>query len=110
MQNHTAALTRALDRRGVLQTVLTTRPPTAPRLQRLGDNARVIRLGLPVRCFRQFYSPQAAIVASLLAARADLVHVHLGEDLAVTPVGAAAARLYRLPLVLTVDTSLQTCS
>ena len=30
MQNHTAELTRAFDRRGVLQTVLTTRPPTAP--------------------------------------------------------------------------------
>jgi hypothetical protein len=30
MQNHTAELTQALDRRGVLQKVLTTRPPTAP--------------------------------------------------------------------------------
>ncbi|HEY0128163.1 MAG TPA: hypothetical protein VGB40_03255, partial [Rubrobacteraceae bacterium] len=49
MQNHTAELTRALDRRGVVQTVLTTRPPTAPLSERLGDHARVIRLGLPVR-------------------------------------------------------------
>jgi hypothetical protein len=47
MQNHTAELTRSLDRRGIVQTVLTTRPPTAPRLQRLGDHAGVIRLGLP---------------------------------------------------------------
>jgi hypothetical protein len=46
MQNHTAQLTRALDRRGVAQTVLTTRPPTAPHFQRLGEHARVIRLGL----------------------------------------------------------------
>src|SRR5215218_1191576 len=107
MQNHTAALTRALDRCGVLQTVLTTRPPTAPYLQRLGDHARVIRLGLPVRRFRQLYAPQAAVLAPILAARADLVHVHLGEDLAVVPVGAAAARLHRLPLVLTVHTSLR---
>jgi len=107
MQNHTAALTRALDRRGVLQTVLTTRPPTAPYLQRFGDHARVIRLGLPVRRFRQLYAPQAAVLAPILAARADLVHVHLGEDLAVVPVGAAAARLHRLPLVLTVHTSLR---
>src|SRR5215218_6266486 len=75
MQNHTAELTRALDRRGVVQTVLTTRPPTAPYFQRLGDHARVIRLGLPIRRFRQLYGPQAAI----LAARADVVHVHLGE-------------------------------
>ena len=36
-----------------------------------------------------------------------MVHVHLGEDLAVLPVGAAAARLHRLPLVLTVHTSLR---
>jgi len=107
MQNHTAELTRALDRRGVVQTVLTTRPPTAPRLQRLGDHARVIRLGLPIRRFRQLYGPQAAILAPILAAQADVVHVHLGEDLAVLPVGAAAARLHHLPLVLTVHTSLR---
>src|SRR5829696_6280808 len=107
MQNHTAELTRALDRRGVVQTVLTTRPPSAPRLQRLGDHARVIRVGLPVRLFRQLYGLQAAIFAPILASRADLVHVHLGEDLAVLPVGAAAARLHRLPLVLTVHTSLR---
>jgi glycogen(starch) synthase len=107
MQNHTAELTRALDRRGVLQTVLTTRPPTAPHLQRLGNHARVIRLGLPVRRFRQLYAPQAAVLAPILAARADVVHVHLGEDLAVLPLGAAAARLHRLPLVLTVHTSMR---
>jgi glycogen(starch) synthase len=107
MQNHTAELTRALDRRGVVQTVLTTRPPTAPHFQRLGDHARVIRLGLPVRRFRQLYGPQAAIIAPILALRADVVHVHLGEDLAVLPAGAAAARLRHLPLVLTVHTSLR---
>jgi len=107
MQNHTAELTRALDRRGVVQTVVTTRPPTAPHFQHLGDHARVIRLGLPVRRFRQLYAPQAAILAPILAIRADVVHVHLGEDLAVLPVGAAAARLHRLPLVLTVHTSLR---
>lgn len=107
MQNHTAELTRALDRRGIVQTVLTTRPPTAPYLQRLGDHARVIRVGLPVRRFRQLYGPQAAIIAPILALRADVVHVHLGEDLAVLPVGVAAARLHRLPLVLTVHTSLR---
>ena len=107
MQNHTAELTRALDRRGIVQMVLTTRPPTAPYFQRLGEHARVIRLGFPVRRFRQLYAPQAAIIAPILAARADVVHVHLGEDLAVLPVGAAAARLHRLPLVLTVHTSLR---
>jgi glycogen(starch) synthase len=107
MQNHTAELTRALDRRGIVQTVLTTRPPTAPYFQCLGDHARVIRVGFPIRRFRQLYAPQAAIIAPILAARADVVHVHLGEDLAVIPIGAAAAKLHRLPLVLTVHTSLR---
>src|SRR5215218_2936335 len=46
MQNHTAELTRALDRRGVIQTVVTTRPPTAPYFQRLGEHACVIRLAV----------------------------------------------------------------
>ena len=75
MQNHTAELTRALDRRGVVQTVVTTRPPTAPHLERIGDHTRVIRLGLLVRHFRQLYGIQAAVITPILASRADLVHV-----------------------------------
>ena len=43
MQNHTAELTRALDRRGVVQTVVTTRPPTAPHLQLSLEELRVVR-------------------------------------------------------------------
>jgi glycogen(starch) synthase len=107
MQNHTAELTRALDRRGVVQTVLTTRPPTAPYFQRFGEHTRVIRVGLPLRRFRQLYALQGAIIAPILALRADVVHVHLGEDLAVLPVGAAAARFHHLPLVLTIHMSLR---
>jgi glycogen synthase len=107
MQNHTAELTRALDRRGVAQTVVTTRPPTAPHFQRLGNHARVVRLGLPIRRPRQLYGLQASIIAPILASRADLVHVHLGEDLAVLPIGAAAAKLHRLPLALTVHMSMR---
>jgi len=107
MQNHTAELTRALDRRGVVQTVLTTRPPIAPYFQRFGEHTRVIRVGLPLRRFRQLYALQATIIAPILALRADVVHVHLGEDLAVLPVGATAARLHHLPLVLTIHMSLR---
>ena len=107
MQNHTAELTRALDRLGAIQTVVTARPPTAPFSERLGDHARVIRLGLPIRRFRQLYGVQAGLLAPILAGWADLVHVHLGEDLAVLPVGAAAAKLHSLPLVLTVHLSMR---
>jgi hypothetical protein len=75
---------------------------SAPRRARSRDTS-----GLPGQLFRQLYGPQAAIIAPIFAARADLVHVHLGEDLAVLPVGAAAARLHPLSLVLTLHTSLR---
>ena len=106
MQSHAGQLTRLLDRNGVTQTVVTTRPPGAARSERFGERARVVRLGLPVPAFRQLYSVQAALAVPRLAATADLVHVHLGEDLAALPIARAAARLHGLPLVLTVHTSL----
>jgi glycogen(starch) synthase len=105
MQDHTAGLTRRLARRGVTQIVLTTRPPTAPRRQPLGPNARVIRVGLPVRRARQLWALPAAVLAPRLARRADLVHAHLGEDLAVLPLAFLAARRRRLPVVVTVHAS-----
>ena len=105
MQEHTASLTRALDQRGVLQSVLTTRPPTAPWLERLGTRAIVVRVGLPVRRPRQLYAMPAAVLAPLLSRHADLVHVHLGEDLAILPLAALAARARSLPVVLTVHCS-----
>jgi glycogen(starch) synthase len=105
MQEHTASLTRVLDARGVVQSVLTTRPPTAPWIERLGTRAIVVRVGLPVRRPRQLYAIPAAMLAPLLSRNADLVHVHLGEDLAILPLAALAARARRLPIVLTVHCS-----
>lgn len=107
MQNHTAELTRALDRHGLVQTVLTTRPPGAPRVELVGTAARVVRLGLPIRPFRQLYSAPALFVAQRVAAKVDLVHVHLGEDVAVLPLALAAALPRRLPVVLTIHCSLR---
>lgn len=107
MQNHTAALSRALDRRGVHQTVLTARPPGAPRRAALGRHGAVVRVGAPVPVCRQLYGVTAARLAGPLAADADLVHVHLGEDIAVLPLAARAARRRHLPVVLTVHTSLR---
>ncbi len=106
MQNHTAQLTRALDRAGVTQTVLTTRPPGAPARQDLSRRATVHRLGLPVPVGRQLYSVPALPAARRLARDADVVHAHLGEDLAVLPLAFAAARTRALPVVVTVHTSL----
>lgn len=107
MQTHTAALTRALDRRGVAQTVLTAARRRAPRLELVGERSRVVRLGIPIQRARQLYSLPAAVRAQQLAREADVVHVHLGEDVAVLPLGYAAARCRRLPLVVTVHSSVR---
>jgi glycosyltransferase involved in cell wall biosynthesis len=107
MQTHTGELTRALDERGVTQTVVTTRVPGAPRLERLGRRAQVVRLGLPVTSFRQWYAVPAAFLLARLAASAHLLHAHLGEDVALVPLAVTAARLHRIPLVLTVHTSVR---
>ncbi len=107
MQNHCAQLTRALDRRGVRQTVVTTRPPGAPRIQPMGDHAEIRRHGLPVKVARQLYAPPATADVVRAAAGADLLHVHLGEDLAVVPAALAAARRHGIPLVLTIHCSLR---
>jgi glycogen synthase len=107
MQTHTHELTLALDRLGVAQTVVTTRPPSTSPEEALGAHSRVIRLGLPVPWVRQLYSWPAFGLLPRLAASADLIHAHLGEDLAVTPLARRAARRNRLPLVLTVHTSVR---
>ncbi|MGH8776836.1 MAG: glycosyltransferase family 4 protein [Jiangellaceae bacterium] len=107
MQTHTHELSLALDALGVEQTIVTTRPPTAARDEALGAHGRIIRLGLPVRRFRQLYSWPAAVLLPRLASSGDLVHVHLGEDLAVVPLAMRAARRRRLPLVMTVHTSVR---
>ena len=107
MQSHTGQLTRALDRRGVRHAVVTHRPPGAPVRQRLGDHAVVHRYGLPIEWGRQLYSVPAAVAALRLARHTDLVHAHLGEDVAVLPIALAAARRAASPLVITVHCSLR---
>ena len=106
MQLQAAALTRALDARGVAQVVVTTRPPGAPARHRLGRATTVQRLGLPVARPRQLYALPALRCVHARARGASLVHAHLGEDLAVVPIALSAARRHGLPLVLTVHLSL----
>ena len=105
MQNHTGELTRELDRRGVLQTVITARRVGAPRRETLGRGATVFRLGLPVNRLRQLYAVPAAFLIPAHARRIDVVHAHLGEDLAVLPLAMLAARISHAPLVITVHCS-----
>ena len=106
MQNHTAALTRALDALGVAQDVVTTRPPGAPARHRVGERATVHRLGLAVPAMRQLYGVPAGRLVDRLALGADLLHAHLGEDLAIVPIAMAVARRRRIPWVLTIHASL----
>jgi glycosyltransferase involved in cell wall biosynthesis len=72
----------------------------------VGDAARVVRVGLPMAAFRQMWWLPAARRLRQLARGVDLVHAHLAEDLAVVPLALAAAR-GRVPLVVTVHTSLR---
>ena len=105
MQVHTARLTEALDARGVGQTVITAHRPGAERMQLVSVRSRVIRAGLPIRRFRQLYGVAAASEIARIG-RVDLVHVHLGEDLAIVPLARWAASRIGVPLVATVHCSL----
>jgi glycogen synthase len=107
MQNHTAELSRGLARRGVRQTIVTARPPGAPRYQRFAPKAEVIRLGWNLKRMRQLYSVPAAPLLRSLARTVDILHVHLGEDLAVLPLAMQAAAKRRVPMVMTVHCSLR---
>ena len=107
MQNHTFELTKALDDMGVVQTIVTTRPPGAERVEYVGSRARVHRVGVAIRRFRQLYSLPATRLSSRLARDADVVHVHLGEDLAALPLGLWVSRRHGLPVVVAVHCSLR---
>src|SRR5262245_43626213 len=101
MQVHTDRLTDALDARGVTQVVVTAYRPALPRIERLGARSRVVRVGVPIRRFRQLYGV-AALPEIARIGRVDLVHVHLGEDLAIVPLARWAADRAGAPLVATV--------
>jgi glycosyltransferase involved in cell wall biosynthesis len=105
MQNHTAELTRCLDRMGVRQLVITSRLDGPASRVAFGQRGRVVRTGLHTRLARQFWAPSAAWYA--LGARVDLVHAHCGEDIAVLPLARVAAWRHGCPLVVTVHTSIR---
>jgi glycogen synthase len=107
MQTHTTELSRALDALGVVQTIITSRPRGAGKQEPFGTHGEVVRLGLPVNAFHQLYSWPATATVMRRARGADLIHVHLGEDLAVVPIALFAAQRHDLPTVLTVHSSMR---
>jgi len=107
MQSHTGQLTRALAALGTRHDVVTHRPPGAARKERLGESVTIHRFGLPVPWGRQLYCATAAVAAWARSSQVDLVHAHVGEDLAVLPMALWASRSARVPLVVTVHCSLR---
>ena len=107
MQFSTGQLTRALARLDVQQTVITAYVPGGPRKETRPDGVTVHRLGWAVPLWRQLYWGPAAPLLLRAARNHDLVHVHLGEDLAVLPLALTAARFGGVPLVLTIHCSLR---
>ena len=108
MQNHTAELTRGLDRLGVTQHVLTSRLGAPRSRTRLGRSATVVRTGAPLRAVRQLWAADAAreLLRGPLTSQLGLVHAHQGEDLAVLPLAELVARRAGVPLVVTLHCSL----
>jgi glycogen(starch) synthase len=105
MQVHTAQLSRGLDALGMRQTVVTAFRPRAPRIEPIGERSIVLRVGIPVRRFRQLYA--AAAVPVIAERRFDLVHAHVGEDLAIAPLARWASARGRVPLVVTMHCSMR---
>jgi glycogen(starch) synthase len=106
MQNHTAELTRGLDRLGVAQTVLTSRLGARRSTTTLPTGATVVRTGVPLRTARQLWALDAARML-LGVDGVGLVHAHQGEDLAVLPLAEAVARRAGVPFVVTVHCSVR---
>ncbi len=107
MQNHTAELSRCLDRMGVRQVVLTSRLDGPAGRTGFGQHGRVVRTGVPVPAARQAWAAAAAPLALGGRGRVSLVHAHCGEDIAVLPLAELAALRHRCPLVVTVHTSVR---
>jgi glycogen(starch) synthase len=108
MQNHTASLSRALDRLGVAQTVITSRLDGPTGSRPVGSLGRVHRVGVPTPYLRQLWALCAVPhLAVAMRRRVDVVHAHQGEDIAVLLLALGAAALHRCPLVVTVHCSVR---
>ena len=106
MQNHTAELSRQLDRMGAVQLILTSRLDGPAVRTGFGQRGQVARTGVAIRLARQGWALLAAPLA-LGRGPVDVVHGHCGEDIAVLPLARLAARRHHCPLVITVHASVR---
>ena len=95
MHNHTAELSRHLDRMGAVQLVLTSRLDGPAGRAGFGRHGQVVRTGVDTRLARQAWALLAAPLA-LGGTPAD-VDGHCGEDIAVLPLARLAARRHHCP-------------
>jgi glycogen synthase len=107
MQNHTAELSRCLDRMGVRQVVVTSRLDGPAGRSGFGEHGRVVRTGVHMPVARQAWAAAAVPLALGGRGPVSLVHAHCGEDIAVLPLAELAARRHQCPLVVTVHTSVR---
>jgi glycogen synthase len=107
VQVHTGHLTRGLDAAGVGQAVLTTRPPAAPVVERLGRHAMVVRVGRSGANGGAAGALARAALAPALGRHVDVVLAHFTIELWPVPLAVAVARLHRAPLVVTIHYSLR---
>ena len=106
MHNHTAELSRQLDRMGAVQLILTSRLDGPAGRTGFGRRGQVVRTGVDIRRARQGWALLAAPLA-LGCGPVDVVHGHCGEDIAVLPLARLAAWRHRCPLVITVHASVR---
>ncbi|MBV9092722.1 MAG: glycosyltransferase [Streptosporangiaceae bacterium] len=107
MQNHAAELSRCLDQMGIRQVVLTSRLDGPAGRTRFGEHGQVVRTGVHIPVARQAWAAAAARTALSERRPVSLVHAHCGEDVALMPLAALAARRHGCPLVVTVHTSIR---
>ncbi|MBA2463747.1 MAG: glycosyltransferase [Nocardioidaceae bacterium] len=107
MQNHTAALSRCLDRLAIRQTVITARLSGRRGTTRLGRLGSVRRVGVPIIRLRQLWALSAVPHVLRTQHPVDLVHVHQGEDVATLLLGLLATAVHRCPLVVTMHCSVR---
>jgi glycogen(starch) synthase len=107
MQNHTAELSRCLDRMGIRQLVLTSRLDGPPGRTEFGRYGRVVRTGVHMPVARQAWALMAARPALGDPGPVHVVHAHCGEDIAVLPLARLAASRHGCPLVITEHASVR---
>ena len=94
-------LLRRLDAEGVRQVVVCPRPRGAPRRERVGERALLRRVGAPPVPTVPVFALAAAGSLLRLARTADVLHLHHAGEIAALPLAVSVARVWDIPLIIT---------